>query len=66
MSDYKVYLGFSMTCHPWAECEHDECSWSKPMSPIARQAAREHAKRTGHAVLVVAEKRSVYRAEAKA
>lgn len=43
----RVIRAMSMHLHPSAECA---CGWRHPSSPATRDRAKDHVKRTGHAV----------------
>jgi len=56
-----VTKSVGMTMQPWAECQDEACSWERGCGSFTRQDAKNHAQRTGHAVLVVVETRDLYR-----
>lgn len=49
--------------HPWAKCQEEGCPREWPMSRSTRELAKTHTKMTGHVVLVVVEKRTLYERE---
>jgi hypothetical protein len=56
----------SVTLNPMAACNSEEsegCTWSQPHSEFSRDAAKRHAKETGHPVIVETITRDLYRLE---
>ena len=49
--------------YPWAECQEEGCPREWPVGSATRELAKAHTKMTGHIVLVVVEKRTLYQRE---
>jgi hypothetical protein len=68
---YAAQRILSAEMNPTAECigtngtEPDGCGWVSSMWGDARSEGKDHAKRTGHKVLVIRETRDVYHAQDK-
>lgn len=60
MAATKVARTLSVGLNPSAMCRDQQCEWRSPESATTRQAAKEHAKQTGHAVTVQTVTRDVY------
>jgi len=49
----EIVMQHEMDLEPRASCE--QCRWSHGPSPLARDRAKRHAERKGHAVSVITE-----------
>jgi hypothetical protein len=57
----RVIRQMSVGMLPRAECAVDDCGWDRDHGRQTRDAAKLHARATGHDVLVITEQRDLYR-----
>jgi len=63
MTTKRVSMLMKVGLNPYAECVLDDCDWTRQPSSAAAatiQAAKDHAKLTGHQVMVIHETRALY------
>jgi hypothetical protein len=56
----KAQVQAEVTYHPYADCTEGGCPWARNPGQFTREQAKQHVKVTGHEVVVVVEKRTLY------